>query len=134
MNILPVIIKNIQSAEGVMMALVETEKNLLQVMMISSAGSNNWFQSGDHAEVIFKETEVFLGKGIYGGLSIQNQLLCEVTYIDKGTLVSMVKLRFGRSILYSVIETASLENLDVKTGDKITAMIMSNNITLMKHR
>lgn len=134
MNILPVIIKNIQSAEGVMMALVETEKKLLQVLMIDSAGSNHWFQTGDQAEVIFKETEVFLGRGIYEGLSVQNQLFCEVLYIEKGTLISMIELQFGLSKLYSVVETASLEHLDIRTGDNVMAMIMSNNITLMKHR
>lgn len=132
MNILPVIIKNLQSAEGVMMALVETEGTLLQVMMIDSAGSKSWFQSGDHAEAIFKETEIFLGKGIRGELSIYNQLLCEVIHSDKGTLVSIVKLKFGRAKLNAVIETASLEKLNLQSGDKITAMIMSSNITLMK--
>jgi molybdopterin-binding protein len=133
MNILPVIIKNTQSAEGVMMALVETEGTLLQVMMIDSAGSKSWFLPGDHAEAIFKETEVFLGKGNQGGLSIHNQLLCEVMHFDKGTLVSIVILRFGHSKLYAAIETAFLDKLNLETGDHITAMIMSNNITLMKH-
>jgi molybdopterin-binding protein len=134
MNTLPVIIRNIKSAEGVSLAVVETEKNLLQILMVDSAGSNSWIKTGDMAEVIFKETEVFLGRGIYGGISIQNQLGCEVVYIEKGSLLSMVKLRFGRSNLYSVVTSQSVDDLNIKAGDKITAMIMSNDITLMTRK
>ncbi len=131
MNTLPVTIKDITTAEGVTLAVVQAEKSLLQVLMIDSSCSNSWINIGDSAEVIFKETEVFLARGIYGGISIQNQLGCKVLHIDRGVLLSMIKLRFGRSNLYSIIPSQSIDYLQIKVGDPITAMIMSNDITLM---
>ena len=63
----------------------------------------------------------------------RNQLLGEVIEIKKGTLMCQVKLRVSTDAeVCSVMTLESLDDLGVKEGDRVGAIVKAVNVLLAK--
>ncbi len=63
----------------------------------------------------------------------RNQLSGRVIEIKKGTLMSQVKVKIpGDCTISSVMTLDSLNELGIKEGDKVKAMIKAVNVLLVK--
>ena len=63
----------------------------------------------------------------------RNQLIGEVTEIKRGTLMSMAKLTIpAGAVMSSVMTIESLEDLDLKEGDKVKVIVKAVNVLLQK--
>ena len=63
----------------------------------------------------------------------RNQIVGKVTEIKKGTLMCKVKLEVtAPSTVSSVMTIESMEDLGIKEGDSVTAIIKAINVLLVK--
>jgi molybdate transport system regulatory protein len=131
MNRIPVTITAVESAEGITLVDMAAEKCFLSAMLVTSNDKSPWLQKGKKASAVFKETEVSLARDPLGSISIRNKLPCVIDHIEKGKLMSVLTLRFGRIDIRSAITTRSVDMLDFKAGDEIIALIKSNEISLL---
>ncbi len=90
------------------------------------------YQEGDKVELFFKETEVVLTKDLTISISLQNRLLGLVESINKGELLSEVKVNCNHHIITSIITTSSLNRLGINEKDEVLALIKTNEIMLSK--
>ena len=63
----------------------------------------------------------------------RNQIVGEVKEIKRGTLMSLAKVRVpAEAVLSSVMTIESLEDLDLKEGDKVQVVVKAVNVLLIK--
>jgi molybdopterin-binding protein len=65
-------------------------------------------------------------------LSARNRLEGEVTELQLGGVMAHVVIRVGKSVIESVITRRSAEEMKLKVGDKVSAVIKSTEVMLEK--
>ncbi len=65
-------------------------------------------------------------------LSARNQLVGKVEEIKLGNVMAHAVVRVGENIVDSVITRRSAEDLNLKVGDTVTAVIKSTEVMLQK--
>ncbi|AFS77806.1 molybdenopterin-binding protein Mop [Gottschalkia acidurici 9a] len=66
-------------------------------------------------------------------ISARNQLKGKVLNINEGSVNSEVELDLGNGqTIVSIITKSSVENLDIKVGDEVTAIIKASAVMLGK--
>jgi molybdopterin-binding protein len=65
-------------------------------------------------------------------LSARNHLKGEVTEVVLGTVTALVTLKVGDSVVESVITRHSAEELGLKKGDRVTAIIKATEVMIQK--
>ena len=64
-------------------------------------------------------------------ISARNQLHGTVEEITLGTVTAKVSVRVGETLIESVITRQSVEDMELKVGDGVTALIKSTEVLLM---
>ena len=65
-------------------------------------------------------------------LSARNHLKGEVTEVLLGTVTALIAVRVGDNIVESVITKHSAEEMKLKKGDKVTAVIKATEVMIQK--
>ena len=65
-------------------------------------------------------------------LSARNQLEGKIVDVTLGDIMAHVVVKIGKSQIESVITRRSAEQLGLKKGDKVTAVIKSTEVMLQK--
>lgn len=65
-------------------------------------------------------------------LSGRNQLRGEIIEMKLGDVVSEVVIQAGENQIAGVITTTSVENMELKVGDQVTALIKATEVSFMK--
>jgi len=87
-------------------------------------------REGGDAYAIIKASEVMVGKGVENAkLSARNVLAGEVARLEPGAVNSEVEIRLsGGTAVVASITKASANALDLKQGDKLSAIIKASNV------
>ena len=109
---------------------VQAGDTLLKSIVIETPASAPTLKEGCDIQVLFKETEVIIGTGREHFISLQNRLSCTIRHLEKGKLLCKLHLHHTAAEIVSVITTAAVEQLHLKVGDVVTAMIKTNEIML----
>lgn len=64
-------------------------------------------------------------------ISARNHLRGTVEEIVLGTVTAKVTVRVGENIIESVITRQSVEEMEIKVGDTVTALIKSTEVMIM---
>jgi molybdate transport system regulatory protein len=89
------------------------------------------WREGMPVALLFKETEVALAKNLSGLISLRNRFGCTVTGVERGKLLTRVKLDFRGHALESVITTRASHTLDIAVGDTVDGLVKANEMTVM---
>ena len=92
-----------------------------------------YIEKGNKVYMVFKETEVSIGKNLSGGLSIRNRFKSAIEAIDKGILLSEKKLNFKEQIVTSIITTSSLEKQDLRVKEEVEGLLKTTELFIMKY-
>jgi molybdopterin-binding protein len=65
-------------------------------------------------------------------LSARNHLKGEITEVILGTVTALVTVKVGDNIVESVITKRSAEEMGLKKGDKVTAVIKATEVMIQK--
>lgn len=102
----------------------------LTAMLIGTPEDSPYLRSGRPVTALVKETEVSIAKGLSGGLSLRNRLPATITTINKGVLLSEVRMEWTGQPLTSVITTRAVERLGLVQGDAVEALIKANEVMI----
>jgi molybdopterin-binding protein len=64
-------------------------------------------------------------------ISARNQLRGTVEEIVRGVITARVSVRVGQNLIESVITLQSVDEMGIKQGDTVTALIKSTEVLLM---
>ena len=65
-------------------------------------------------------------------LSARNHLKGEITEVILGTVTALITLKVGDNIVESVITKRSAEEMGLKKGDKVTAVVKATEVMIQK--
>jgi molybdopterin-binding protein len=65
-------------------------------------------------------------------LSARNHLRGEITEVLLGTVTALITVKVGDNVVESVITKRSAEELGLKVGDKVTAVIKATEVMIHK--
>ena len=65
-------------------------------------------------------------------LSARNHLDGEITDVLLGTVTALVTVKVANNVIESVITKRSAEELNLKKGDKVTAVIKATEVMIQK--
>ncbi len=132
MNKLKGKIMNIESSEHISIVDIEVEGDLFSSIIIETPETADYLRIGNEVFMLFKETEVSIGKALSGNLSLRNRLKSKIKTIEKGKVLTKITLDYKRKDIISIITTRSANNLDLKVGDEVQGLFKANEVTIMK--
>ena len=130
MNILKGEIEKLTVRNNLTLVGINVGKSSLSSIVIDTPESAPYLKIGNTINVIFKETEVIIGRGKVQAISLQNKLEGHVESIETGDLLSRLILNTTAGRIISVITTNAVNQLELKNGTEITAMIKTNEMML----
>ena len=65
-------------------------------------------------------------------LSARNHLKGEITEVILGTVTALITIKVGDNVVESVITKRSAEEMGLKKGDKVTAVIKATEVMIQK--
>jgi molybdopterin-binding protein len=122
-------VKNIESIDGLNILTFKSNANTLKMM---SLDLNEDIKLGTKVLLNCKPTAVAIAKNFSGELSYSNQIDATIKSLEVGKLLSSLKLQFEESILESIITTSSLKRMDLKKGERVTALIKSSDLYILE--
>jgi molybdate transport system regulatory protein len=132
MNKLQGKIMNIESSEHISIVDIDVKGDLFSTVIIETPETADYLRIGEEVFMLFKETEVSIGKALSGGLSLRNRLKSKIKTIEKGTVLTKITLDYKGKDIISVITTRSTNKLDLKVGDEVQGLVKANEVIIMK--
>jgi len=125
-------ITRIESNDHVSLVDVDVSGDNFTATLLETPEDAPYLKVGNNVDVLFKETEVSLAKGLSGLISLRNRVLTTVKLVRSGVILSEVVLDYRGQTISSIITTGSIKRLDIKPGDQVEALVKANEVTLME--
>ena len=123
-------ITNLQTSGELSRVKIQIGSEQLSTIVIGNSESMTYLGLGNRIQVIFKETEVIIAKGDTSAVSLQNQIKGQISRINQGDLLSKIEVNTSIGIVKSIITSNAVQQLELKEGEEVIAMIKSNEIML----
>ena len=130
MNKIPGEIASIISEGHLSLVGIKVQDFIFSAIIVDTPSTASFLAAGNPVNVIFKENEVVIASSFSGQISMQNKLDCVITAIETGKLFSSITLAFGSFKIVSIITAMATKQMNLKAGDRVTAMIKTNEISL----
>ena len=130
MNIFKGKITFIKASGSLSLVEVDVDGVFFKSIIIETPDTAAWLVNGHEINVIFKETEVVIGKGLQHTVSMQNKIPGEIFQIDNGALLSKITIGTTVGKIVAIITYNAVQQMQLEVGETITAMIKTNEIML----
>jgi len=130
MNSLQGKITSIENQGNLSLVTIKAGPITLKSIVIETPASAGYLKEGKEINILFKETEVIIGKENDAQISLQNRIPCTILNIKKGALLSKLSLKYEEYLIGSVITSRAVEQLNLSEGDKVVAFIKTNEVML----
>ncbi|TDI70514.1 MAG: tobe domain protein [Bacteroidetes bacterium] len=129
MNILSGTIQDLQVHGNLTLVKVVVSDITFTSIVIETPETAPYLSIGTPIKVMFKETEVIIGKS-GADISLQNQIPVKVVSIEQGQLLSQLNLQYQEYTLCSIITSNAVKQLQLQPGVEVIAMIKTSEIML----
>jgi len=130
MNQLKGAIAAIQSNGHMSLVDVSIGRDTFTSILLETPESTSYLKPGHPVALMFKATEVSLGKNLSGMLSLRNRIPATVLNIRHGEILSEVELAYDGQVFYSIVTTRAVERMELAAGDAVEALVKSNEMSL----
>jgi len=107
-----------------------TDETSIQSIIIDTPKTAAYLQKGNEINVLFKETEVVIGKGQSHQVSMLNRIAGQIKAIEKGSLICKLIIDTAVGEITSVISTKAVQDLQLDIDVPVVAMVELNEIML----
>lgn len=132
MNILKGHIAEIKVNGDLSIVRVNVGGSIFSTIVIDTPETASFLKLSNEVKIIFKETEVIIGVGDMSGISLRNKIVGTVSRIDADILLSKLTLTTDLGEISSIITSNAVEQLKIKLGMEVTAMVKTNELILSK--
>ncbi|APD05887.1 hypothetical protein UJ101_00335 [Flavobacteriaceae bacterium UJ101] len=132
MNTFKGTIQSIETNGSLSLVKIEVQTLIFSTVVIETPHTAPYLKKGTTIHILFKETEVVIGKNTDHLVSMQNKVQGEISKIEKGALLSKLILHTAIGELTAIITSNAIEQLNLQEGEHVVAMIKTNEIMLSK--
>lgn len=104
--------------------------DIFSATLLETPETDTYLQVGASVTLLFKETEVSLAKNLSGLITLRNRFAATVTGIERGTILSAIRLDYHGLPLTSVVTTRGMDRLQLTAGDAVEALVKANEMVL----
>ena len=130
MNIFRGVIALIKVSGNITLITINVHDISFKTMVIETPATASWLRTGGEINVIFKETEVVIGKGLKHLVSLQNKVPGEIVGMQKGELMCKITVDTAIGNIVAIISLDAVMQLDLQVGETVSAMIKTNEIMI----
>ena len=131
MNSLKGHIKEVQVNGSLSLVTVAlSDQILFKAIIIETPETASYLTAGHLVKVLFKETEVIIGKDIKHLISLQNQLRGVIKRIERGLLLSNILINTTVGDISSILTNNAVDQLGLEEELTVCAMVKTNEIML----
>jgi molybdopterin-binding protein len=130
MNQFRAVIKSVRSEGSMSLVSMDADGLDVHAVLIDTPVSAPWLMDGAEVRVRIKETEVVIARDWSGHISMRNRWPAVVGTLQTGALLTSVMLFCGGRSIVSLITTQSAKEMALKPGDKVTAFVKTNEISI----
>jgi molybdate transport system regulatory protein len=130
MNILKGKIESLNVNGGLSIVKIIVGDISFSSIVIDTPKTAPYLKKGNDINIIFKETEVIIGRGMTDGISLRNKIIGQVKSIDSDKLLSKIVVKSEIGEITSIITSNAVEQLQIEVGTQVTAMIKTNELML----
>lgn len=127
MNKLSAIITGVQRSDSLCCIELDASGIPLSILLFELDPS---FSQGQRVQVLFKETEVALGKHLSGEISLSNRFRALVKAVRQGDILSDITLDSSAGEFHSIITTRAVERLGLQENDEVAVMVKASQLSL----
>lgn len=134
MNCLLGIVISIKSSEEISLVEIRVGKAVgASVLVIDAPEVSPYLLEGKRVSLLFKESEVMIAKGNGADLSVTNRFPARVERIEEHPILSKISLISDGVVLQALLTSKAKRELNLKVGDRVTALVNPTEITLADH-
>lgn len=128
MNELRATVTQIQNLDN--LNLVELEHENILLTMINLELDN--LKVNDEVILCVNSSHISIAKEFKGEISLSNKLPCTIDTIDKGELLSSLKINIHNTYFTSIITTKSVNRMNLNLGDEVLALIKASDLQIKR--
>lgn len=133
MNRLTAKIVDVLSSGSLSQVSAECGGVIFSCVVLETPESSPFLRKDVVIDLLFKETEVSVAVDFNGKISLCNQIPVTITRIESHPVLSILTLSHAEFSISSIITTGSVKRLELSEGQKVTALIKANEISIMEH-
>ncbi|WP_121626728.1 TOBE domain-containing protein [Poseidonibacter antarcticus] len=128
MNKLEAIVSKIDSLDNLTIAQFDFKGINLSMMSLELSD----IYVGKSVILKVNASHISIAKNFIGDISLSNKLDCIIDKLDKGVLLSSLKLDVKGTIITSIITTNSVNRMNLEEKDKVTAFVKASDLSIQK--
>jgi molybdate transport system regulatory protein len=126
-------VSDLKSGEAMCLVTLDAKGTKIVAAVTNQGVEELQLKRNDEVTAVIKSTEVMLMKG--GGqtaLSARNRFAGQVESIQKGEAMGLVTVKTGQFHLGAAITREAIDEMGLKQGDQVTAVVKATEVMLMK--
>jgi molybdate transport system regulatory protein len=131
MNTLKGKIMAIRSSDMISLITVNVDGDMFSSIVLEGKKTTMNYKKGDSVNLVFKETEVGIAKGLSGRVSFRNRFPGKIKKIEKSDVLAKIVVDYKGYTIESIISTNSAEEMDLQRNDRIEWLVKTNEVSLM---
>lgn len=120
----------IKTSGSLSLVYVNVKNIKISCIVIDTPKTAPYLIIGTKIAVVFKETEVIIGKGNQHEISMQNKFTGTILSVMSKDLLSKIVIDTTIGKITSIITTNAVNQLNLTEGVDVTAMVKTNEILL----
>jgi molybdopterin-binding protein len=124
-------IVKIESSDHLSLVDLEANGDIFSCVIIETPNTADYLRINNEVFILFKETEVSIGKNFSGHISLRNQIHSTIIKIQKGSVLTEICLDYKGLELGSIITTRSANKMNLEIGDSVIGFVKANEVSIM---
>jgi len=120
----------IESTPHMSMVDIDVEGDVFSSIVLETPASAAYLKQGNSVTLLFKETEVSIGKNLSGLISLRNRFKGTIKRIEKSDILAKIILDYKNKEITSIISTRSTQKLGLANGDLVEWLVKTNEVSL----
>ena len=130
MNILKGTIEKLTISGSLTLIGIKVNTIDMSAIVIDTPKTALYLKIGNTITVVFKETEVIIGKGNTDEISLRNKFKGTIEILESKELLSKLTINTNVGKISSIITTNAVKQLKLELGTAVTAMVKTNEILI----
>jgi molybdate transport system regulatory protein len=120
----------VETSPHMSMVDIDVDGDIFSSIVLETPASAPYLKQGSTITLVFKETEVSIGKNLSGLISLRNRFKATVKGLEKSDILTKVFLNYKGKAVVSVISTRSAQKLGLTDGDAVEWLVKTNEVSL----
>ncbi len=120
----------VESSRNMSMVDIDVDGDVFSSIVLETPSSAPYLKQGSSVALLFKETEVSIGKNLSGLISLRNRFKATIKRIEKSDILAKVFLNYKGKEIISIISSRSSQKLGLIDGDEVEWLVKTNEVSL----